>query len=141
MGHIKTIISTKVAVIHKNKLLLLKRSEKNETNVNEWELPGGKVDSGESLNQGLIRELKEETNIDISEHRLKAKLVAENLSNLEKYEGALFLAFGYKINLEHLPTITLSHEHEQYAWVELNTLATVNIKKFNIIVLKTLKLL
>ena len=44
-----------------NKILILKRSTDSKTNPGKWELPGGKVDQGESFDQALIREVSEET--------------------------------------------------------------------------------
>nr|WP_243687694.1 NUDIX domain-containing protein [Methanobacterium formicicum] len=34
-----------------NKILILKRSTDSKTNPGKWELPGGKVDQGESFDQ------------------------------------------------------------------------------------------
>ena len=42
----------------------------NERAKNKWELPGGKVDPGESSQDGAIREIKEETNIIIDPKKL-----------------------------------------------------------------------
>ncbi len=44
------------------KVLLIKR--KNEPFKGYWALPGGYVEDGETLIQGALRELKEETSID-----------------------------------------------------------------------------
>ena len=47
-----------------NEILILKRHPKSRTDPNTWELPGGKVEAGEFFDDALIREIKEETNLD-----------------------------------------------------------------------------
>ncbi|MCL4218681.1 MAG: NUDIX hydrolase [Candidatus Hydrogenedentes bacterium] len=49
-------------VADEGKLLLVKHQKEGET---YWLLPGGGVDFGESLEEALVREVKEETNLDI----------------------------------------------------------------------------
>jgi 8-oxo-dGTP diphosphatase len=54
-----------VAVIHDNKILLTKRED-----FEVWCLPGGGVEDGESLAEAGIREVKEETGLDVELTRL-----------------------------------------------------------------------
>ena len=48
-------------VVRENKLLLAYSNNKNA-----WYLPGGKVDKGETSLQSLIREIREELNIELT---------------------------------------------------------------------------
>lgn len=52
-------------VISDGQVLLIKRRD-----VEVWALPGGAIDSGESIAQAAVREVKEETGIDIHLVRL-----------------------------------------------------------------------
>ena len=49
------------------RVLFLKRSNYVEKYANEWDLPGGHLKRGESLEQGLEREVKEETGLTIKD--------------------------------------------------------------------------
>jgi len=50
-------------LIEDQKILLIKQ---DVTEKRHWSLPGGKLEAGESIEQCLVRELKEETGLDIS---------------------------------------------------------------------------
>lgn len=52
-------------VLKDNKLLLAFSNNKNA-----WYLPGGKIDNNETSTQAIIREIKEEMNLDIDTTRL-----------------------------------------------------------------------
>jgi len=53
-------IGVNAIVVRDNKILLIKRED-----LKIWALPGGLVEEKESLKKAIIREVKEETNIDI----------------------------------------------------------------------------
>lgn len=48
-------------LVHKNKILLMGRRKNNKS---YFTFPGGHLEEGETMGQGLMRELKEETSID-----------------------------------------------------------------------------
>lgn len=52
------------AIIKENKVLAMQRS-KEMTLPGMWELPGGKIEANESEEEALVREIKEELNIQI----------------------------------------------------------------------------
>jgi 8-oxo-dGTP diphosphatase len=96
------------------KILILKRSTDSKTNPGKWELPGGKVDQGESFDHALIREVYEETNLKISlEH-----VVGASEQNLHIIRAVHIIMSGKIVE----GGLNLSSEHEGYAWVMIETL-------------------
>ena len=61
VGHDKIIMNASGAIIVKdNKILLQRRSDNGM-----WGLPGGIMEMGETYHEGALREIKEETGLDI----------------------------------------------------------------------------
>lgn len=50
----------------KKKLLLIKKNDHQKIGAGAWMLPGGTLEWGENTSESLVREIKEETNLDIS---------------------------------------------------------------------------
>lgn len=65
MENIRFHITVKGIVIYQNQVLILKRQKPSRDGLGYWELPGGGLEYGETPHQALIRELKEETSLDI----------------------------------------------------------------------------
>ncbi|MGB9937017.1 MAG: NUDIX hydrolase [Methanobacterium sp.] len=92
-----------------DKILIIKRNTDSKTNAGKWELPGGKVDQGESFDQALIREVFEETNLKIAlDH-----VVGVSEQNLPLIRAIHIIMSGKIVDGK----LNLSNEHEGYAWV------------------------
>lgn len=99
------------------KVLYLRRSSASKVGEGAWELPGGKLDELEELEQSLYREIMEETGItsnllEINDSDTKSHLVSDN----GKYHGFLAIEITYELTLSSTPAITLSSEHSEYKW-------------------------
>lgn len=55
-----TPVSAKAIVLRGRDVLLLRKPS------GKWDLPGGKIESGETVYQGLLREVREEAGLDVS---------------------------------------------------------------------------
>ena len=65
MENIRFHITVKGIVVFKQKVLLMKRVRPSSDGLGYWELPGGGLEYGETPHEALIRELKEETGLDL----------------------------------------------------------------------------
>lgn len=110
------------ALINKNDLFLVtRRSEINDYMPLKWDIPGGFVEPGESMEGALKREIKEETGLSVDVNRLL--YIYSNLSQLPKKQvfQAVYLC-NYldgevKINPE---------EHDQYIWLKKDQLRSLD---------------
>lgn len=58
-------ITASAFILHQGKVLLVKRSETETFAPNHWELPGGHMDFGETIEEGLRRECIEELELNV----------------------------------------------------------------------------
>ena len=63
----KRLIALLALVNEKNEVLISLRKQKKEYD-GYWEYPGGKVEEGETIEQGIVREIKEEIDLEISKN-------------------------------------------------------------------------
>lgn len=61
-----------------------------------YSIPGGKLDLGETFEQGIIREIKEETNLDIKNPQLIA--VTNNLETFQQ-EGVHYISLIFLVKV------------------------------------------
>ena len=59
----KPRLTSATLVIHEDKFLLARRNKENYKDF--WVIPGGGVKYGETISDAAVREIKEETNLDI----------------------------------------------------------------------------
>jgi mutator protein MutT len=64
----RPIVGVGAIILHEGKILLEKR--KSAPGKGKWSVPGGLVELGESVEQAVIREVKEETGLKVEEPRL-----------------------------------------------------------------------
>ena len=103
--------AAKVLILFKDKYLLLLRDSKEEICPLEWDIPGGGIEPGETVNEALVREVKEETGIDISSFKvIPLKNWQMNKNGIE-IGGTDFLCI-----LSEPQEITLSAEHIRAKW-------------------------
>lgn len=69
-----------ILVNAESKVLLQLRCKDEFLYPNCWTLPGGRVEEGESLEQAILREVKEELGLDLRDHNL-FKTIVENASD------------------------------------------------------------
>ena len=108
-------LATCVLIVNKNILDFLAVSLK--TDHTDFNLPGGKVEKGETFEIALKREIKEELNIEIN---IKNKLGEENYQ-----DDKINVKLHYFICSHAKGEIILS-EHEDSAWVTKNEFKNYN---------------
>jgi 8-oxo-dGTP diphosphatase len=94
----KPVVGVGAVILHKGKILLEKR--KNAPGKGKWSVPGGLVELGESPEQAVVREVKEETGLKVEEPRLID--VVNNVSLDEKGKTKYhYVIVDYLVKVRH----------------------------------------
>lgn len=103
-------VATKGIITHAGRVLIVRRGP-GESSPGIWEFPGGRLEFGETPEEGLRREAMEETGLAIEVDRL---LYAANFFPAPARQ-IVVLAHACRAAGED---VTLSTEHDAYRWVD-----------------------
>jgi phosphoglycolate phosphatase len=82
---------------------------------NLWGIPGGKIKWGEPAMDALRREIKEETNLDVS--GIEFSLVQDCIHSKEFYRDAHFVLLNYTCQCNGEAPVRLNDEAREFRWV------------------------
>ena len=119
-NNIVTIVALALFRKSDQKYLLTRRGP-GQSGAGEWEFPGGKIETGESQKQALIREIQEELSIHLDEQDLI--YISENL---QQYQTKAVQIFLWKLEIDYNPQIILT-EHDQSVWLSKDQILKYNL--------------
>ena len=113
-------LTVRGVILNENdELLILKRHPKSRTDPEMWELPGGKVEKGEFFTDALLREIKEETNLN---------------SNIGDFFEAIQNDYTHKRTVQIMMylkdiegEVQISDEHIDWMWADLDKIRSLEL--------------
>jgi 8-oxo-dGTP diphosphatase len=121
----KTVHVSCAIIIEKGKILIAKRPKGKEM-AGKWEFPGGKIESYESAEQCLIREISEELNINIS--------ISDALKSVQhEYENFKITLFPFIAVIES--GLITAIEHESIVFCKPEELSTYDLSAGDLLII------
>lgn len=108
-----TVLVVAVALIDVDGRVLIAKRPEGKKLAGLWEFPGGKVEPGERPEAALIRELREELGIEVSEACLAPFVFASHAYDSFHLLMPLYLCRRWD-------GVVTAREHEALAWVKPN---------------------
>jgi 8-oxo-dGTP diphosphatase len=125
------MVDVSCGVIRKDGKILIARRKKGTHMENRWEFPGGKIEPGETPEQCLVRELREELGI---ETEVGDFITASHFHYKEKNIRLL----GYLV--EYVSGEIVLNAHEEIKWVGLDDLRNYDFADADFAIVKELLL-
>lgn len=112
----KLFVATKALIVHEGKVLVVREasSYSEGTNLNKYDVVGGRLKPGERFDESLLREVKEETGLDVE---IGKPFFVNEWRPVVKGEpwqivGIFFVCTPKDTN------VILSSDHDDYQWID-----------------------
>jgi len=103
-------------------ILLLKRNAQRRTSPNKWQTPSGFINEGESAEEAVLREVKEETALDGTIK--KSGTVFEVVD-----EWARWVIVPFLISVKSGKVVIDTREHSEFRWVKVDEVSSFECVK------------
>ena len=125
------IIRVTAAIIEsENKILIAQRNATDNLFGGLWEFPGGKIEDGETPEECMARELKEELEIEVEVGTLIT-------SNKHRYPNGIFELLVYKV--EHISGNFVLNDHDEVKWITIDEMSKFDFPPANTPIINFLK--
>ena len=111
--------SEKGIVVFKQKVLLMKRVRPSSDGLGYWELPGGGLEYGETPNEALKRELKEETGLNADKMKEITRVVHDG-------HHSLYIIYLCVSDFDKNSVVLQEGETIDYKWVDKETFEKID---------------
>ena len=105
-----------------NYILLLKRSSLRRTSPNKWQTPSGFLKEGESAEEAILREVKEETQLD-------GTITKCGRSFEIRDEWARWIIIPFLIAVKSDKVVIDTNEHSEFRWIMINEISNFECVK------------
>ena len=112
---LRSYIAVKSLIKNKDSFLILKTADSDQNNnLSGWETPGGLLEIGEEIVNGLKREIKEETGLSVKIF-FPFNAFSANVGKEDSIVGINYLAeyIGGEIRID-------TNEHSRYQWINIS---------------------
>ena len=126
------IVRVTAAILEKDgRILIAKRKAGDDLFAGLWEFPGGKIEEGESPEECMARELKEELDIEVEVGMLIK-------SNKHKYPNGIFELLAYKV--KHISGKIILNDHDEIKWVTIDEMSNYKFPPADIPIIHYLRI-
>jgi len=114
-----------VFVRYRDKILLLKRSDKVGTYRGKWNTVAGYLDDAKPVREKALEELREE--IGVREEDISSMRFGEMLEFQDERIGRTWIVNPVLVELKKKPEIKLDWEHIEYKWIKPDELKNFDV--------------
>ncbi len=129
-------VGVKGVIVQNSKVLLVRSNPNHENSGDRWEMPGGRMDNNESIEQTLRRELSEEL-LNIADIKIDKLLGVHRVHKDVSGEISLVLIY-YKVTAKFDSEPKLSIEHTEYKWADKTSILQLVPDASQVSILKAL---
>jgi 8-oxo-dGTP diphosphatase len=124
----RVLLVVRVILLHKNSILLIQRSKNDSSDPLKWEIPGGKLDKGQDLNEAAERELIEEVGL-FAKPLKQLVFFDSDIDHNTKYKGIPYIRLTALYKSE-TTSVRLSEEHDDYKWLSIEECLKMDLTEF-----------
>lgn len=117
MADIVQRVAMKAVIVRDGKVLILREAKTYEegTNIGRYHMPGGRLDPGENFEEGLKREVMEETGLEVElDFPVYVGEWRPVIKGVQNQIVATFIACKPTTDKE----VVLSSEHDDFQWID-----------------------